>query len=45
MFYTLLLGYGTWCLWDKPWLWDIRHCWYQYQLAEMYGCVVLMLTV
>ena len=28
MFYTLLLCYGTWCLWDKPWLWDIRHCWY-----------------
>ena len=36
MFYTLLLCYGTWCLWDKPWLWDIRHCWYQYQLRCMY---------
>ena len=28
--YTLMLGYGAWCLWDKPWLWDIRHCWYDY---------------
>ena len=25
-----MLCYGWWCLWDKPWLWDIRHCWYDY---------------
>ena len=25
-----MLCYGWWCLWDKPWLWDIRYCWYDY---------------
>ena len=30
IFYTVMLCYGWWCLWDKPWLWDIRHCWYDY---------------
>ena len=30
MFYTVMLCYGWWCLWDKEWLWDIRHCWYDY---------------
>jgi len=29
-FYTFILMYGTNCLWDKAWLWDIRHCWYNY---------------
>jgi hypothetical protein len=19
-----------WVLWDKSWLWDIKHCWYNY---------------
>lgn len=22
--------YGVWCLWDKPWLWNILDCWYNY---------------
>lgn len=30
IFYTVMLCYGVWCLWDKPWLWDIRYCWYDY---------------
>jgi ceramide synthetase len=30
MFYTGILVYGFVCLWDKPWFWNIRHCWYDY---------------
>ena len=35
MFYSFLVCYGVWCLWDKSWLWDIRHCWYDYPYHEM----------
>lgn len=34
-FYSLMLCYGSWCLWDKPWLWDIRYCWYDYPFHPM----------
>ena len=34
-FYSMMLCYGSWCLWDKPWLWDIRYCWYDYPFHEM----------
>jgi len=30
LFYTSILVYGFVCLWDKPWFWNIRHCWYDY---------------
>ncbi|XP_045597492.1 ceramide synthase 6 [Procambarus clarkii] len=28
LYYTLYCIMGLVVLWDKPWLWDIRHCWY-----------------
>lgn len=37
LFYSVMLTYGVWCLWDKPWLWDIRHCWYDYPFHPMPG--------
>ncbi|XP_015124479.1 ceramide synthase 6 [Diachasma alloeum] len=30
MYYTLIFIYGLFVLWDKPWLWDINHCYYGY---------------
>jgi ceramide synthetase len=30
IFYTGILIYGFICLWNKPWFWNIRHCWYDY---------------
>jgi len=30
LYYSGAFLYGSWCLWDKPWLWDIKHCWYNY---------------
>jgi len=30
LYYSGAFLYGAWCLWDKPWLWDIKHCWYNY---------------
>ena len=29
-YYTCIFFYGIVILWNKPWLWDIRHCWYHY---------------
>ncbi|KAJ9596203.1 hypothetical protein L9F63_027173, partial [Diploptera punctata] len=29
-YYTFSFSYGLICLWDKPWLWDINHSWYDY---------------
>jgi len=29
-YYSSLFGYGLAVLWRKTWLWDIRHCWYDY---------------
>jgi len=30
LYYSLILVYGSVTLWGKPWLWNIRHCWYHY---------------
>jgi len=30
LYYTYSFLYGVFCLWDKPWLWDINHSWYDY---------------
>ena len=27
LYYTAMTLYGVWCLWDKPWLWNILDCW------------------
>lgn len=29
-YYTYSFVYGLYILWDKPWLWDINHCYYGY---------------
>eukprot|EP00095_Tigriopus_kingsejongensis_P012731 maker-scaffold43_size480169-snap-gene-2.25 protein:Tk12731 transcript:maker-scaffold43_size480169-snap-gene-2.25-mRNA-1 annotation:"lag1 longevity assurance homolog 6" len=29
-YYTGIFLYGLICLWNKPWLWDIKHCWMHY---------------
>ncbi|XP_068202021.1 ceramide synthase 6-like isoform X1 [Palaemon carinicauda] len=29
-YYTFYTIFGVVVLWDKPWLWDIRHCWYTF---------------
>ena len=28
LYYTGMVIFGLTTLWDKPWLWDTRHCWY-----------------
>lgn len=30
MYYSSVFLYGMTILWSKPWLWDIKHCWYNY---------------
>ncbi|XP_034941966.1 ceramide synthase 6 [Chelonus insularis] len=30
LYYVLIFIYGLVILWDKPWLWDIKHCYYGY---------------
>ncbi|KAK7867400.1 hypothetical protein R5R35_003830 [Gryllus longicercus] len=30
LYYTYSFLYGIFCLWDKPWLWDINENWYSY---------------
>ncbi|KAJ3603255.1 hypothetical protein NHX12_030997, partial [Muraenolepis orangiensis] len=29
-FYLCIFTYGVWFLWQCPWMWDTRHCWYNY---------------
>ena len=29
-YYTSVFLYGVLILWNKPWLWDIKYCWYNY---------------
>jgi len=35
LYYSGTFIYGVCCLWDKPWLWNIRHCWYNYPHHEV----------
>jgi len=35
MFYTCILVYGFFCLWSKPWFWNIRYCWYDYPYHQV----------
>jgi len=35
MFYSSILVYGLVCLWNKPWFWNIRHCWYDYPYHQV----------
>ncbi|KAK2706249.1 ceramide synthase 6-like isoform X3 [Artemia franciscana] len=30
LFYIVAFAYGLYCLWDKPWLSNIQHCWIGY---------------
>lgn len=30
MYYTYSFGYGVFILWDKPWFWEVKSCWYGY---------------
>lgn len=30
LYYTFSFTYGLMVLWNKPWFWDINHCWYDY---------------
>lgn len=30
IYYTYSFVYGCIVLWDKPWFWDVKHCWYSY---------------
>ena len=34
-----MFGYGMAVLWGKPWLWDIRYCWYHYPHHAVEGDV------
>ena len=34
LYYSGVTLYGVWCLWDKPWLWNIRNCWYGSQALK-----------
>ncbi|ODM89717.1 Ceramide synthase 6 [Orchesella cincta] len=29
-YYTISFSFGVFVLWDKPWFWDINHCWIGY---------------
>ncbi|ELT87375.1 hypothetical protein CAPTEDRAFT_170489 [Capitella teleta] len=29
-FYLTIFWSGVYILWDKPWIWDTKHCWYSY---------------
>lgn len=30
LYYSYSFVYGVIVLWDKPWFWDVKHCWYSY---------------
>jgi len=34
-YYSSVFLYGCSVLWNKPWLWDIKHCWYNYPLHRI----------
>lgn len=29
-YYTFIFFFGLYVMWDKPWLWDIMNCWYNF---------------
>ncbi|XP_069004162.1 ceramide synthase 5 isoform X2 [Embiotoca jacksoni] len=33
-FYLCIFTYGFQFLWQSPWLWDTRHCWYSYPYQD-----------
>lgn len=35
LFYLLAFWAGLYVIWDKPWLWDTKHCWYGYPLQHV----------
>lgn len=35
LFYLLSFYSGLYILWDKPWFWDTKHCWYNYPLQHV----------
>jgi len=35
LYYSCAFIYGICCLWNKPWLWNIKHCWYNYPHHEV----------
>lgn len=34
-YYAFAFSYGIWTLWDKPYLWDINHCWYNFPFQAL----------
>ncbi|XP_040015771.1 ceramide synthase 5 isoform X1 [Xiphias gladius] len=34
-FYLCIFSYGLQFLWQSPWMWDTRHCWYNYPYQVM----------
>ena len=30
LYYSFAFAFGMYSLWDKPWLWDMRECWWHY---------------
>lgn len=47
MYYTYSFGFGVFVLWDKPWFWDVKHCWYGYphQVSSWYYITICMLCI
>lgn len=39
LYYAHSFAFGLFVLWDKPWFWDIKHCWYGYphQVSVFYS--------
>ncbi|TRY70008.1 hypothetical protein TCAL_13985 [Tigriopus californicus] len=35
LYYTLMYAYSWVILWDKPWFWDIKYCWYKYPFHDV----------
>lgn len=39
LYYASSFGLGVFVLWDKPWFWDIKHCWYGYPHQSIDGLI------
>lgn len=37
-YYAFAFLYGLWTLWDKPYLWDINYCWYNFPFQVSHCC-------